>query len=98
VNCLVCGGSPTIKAHLIPQAFTKEVRENDTDLAIVSPHGNSRVAKNGFFDPQLLCKTCDGQLGAHEKFAVEGLRRLRELTPSIVNANFDLVDSTRSDS
>jgi hypothetical protein len=92
VTCLVCGGSPTIKAHLIPQAFTREVRGNDTDLANVTRSGNFRPAKNGFFDTRLLCKACDGQLGGNEKFAVESLQRLRELTPSIVNANFDVVD------
>ena len=88
--CLRCGTIPTIRAHLIPQAFAKEVRDGDQDHAFVRPNGKFRPTKNGLFDHDLLCAPCDGQLGSLENYAFQSLQRLRSATTASFNRTIEV--------
>lgn len=90
MSCLWCGAEPTIKAHLIPQAFAKEVRDGDRDHALVRSDGQFRPTKNGLFDFHLLCAQCDGHLGNHERYAFQSLQRLRNATVTICNRTIEV--------
>jgi hypothetical protein len=88
--CLRCGVPTTIKAHLIPQSFAKEVRDQATDHALVSGDGSFRATKNGLFDHHLLCSICDGHLGEHEKFAFHSLQSIRAATATSFNRTIEV--------
>lgn len=75
-SCLACGATPTIRAHLIPQAFAREARGSDKNLALMIP--TFRLSQNGLFDDSILCQECDNCLGENEKYAFETLRVLRD--------------------
>tara|TARA_R110000868_G_scaffold7112_3_gene38872 strand:+ start:5485 stop:6225 length:741 start_codon:yes stop_codon:yes gene_type:complete len=82
--CLNCGGGPTIRAHLIPQSFVREVKGRDTDHAFVQSDGQKYTSsKNGLFDDYLLCAECDGRLGAHENYVLGLLSGLRGKTTAL---------------
>lgn len=82
-GCRVCGDPKTIRAHLIPQAFVKEIYFNpksDEKHMLVHPDGAFKHKSNtGKFDPRLLCGPCDGRLGAYENSAFRLLKRLRQV-------------------
>jgi hypothetical protein len=84
-SCLACGAKPTIRAHLIPQAFAREVREGDKNLALMIP--KFRLSQNGLFDDSILCQECDNRLGENEKYAFETFRYLRAATVSKLNTH-----------
>lgn len=83
--CLARGEQPTIKAHLIPQAFAREVRDGSKSLALMAP--NFRVSQNGLFDDLILCRDCDNRLGKNEKYAFETFRSLRVATTAKLNTH-----------
>ena len=92
MNCIHCRARPTIKAHLIPQAFALEVRGNDTDHVILSKDGNFKPTKNGVFDRDILCAKCDGKLGENENFAFNALKSIRLLSRDKINQRFEILE------
>ena len=79
--CQNCSASKTIKAHLIPQAFAREVRGANKSLALTNRDLSSfQPSQNGRFDDQILCRECDNLLGKEEKYAFETLSRVRSAT------------------
>ncbi len=89
--CANCGSIHTIKAHLIPQAFIREVRGEDKGHALTDRViGDFRPSQNGRYDDAILCAQCDNRLGADEKYAFETLKRIREAAPQIVDRSFSV--------
>lgn len=87
--CLVCGAEKTVKAHLIPQAFAREVRGEDKNHALTNRDISSfQPSQNGRYDDTILCATCDNRLGMDEKYAFETLAAIRKAAPHIVNRRF----------
>jgi hypothetical protein len=87
-RCLVCGATPTIRAHLIPQAFSREVRGGDIKFALTSARATRfRPTQNGIFDPGILCQQCDNALGKNEKYTFEVLAGARRLTKARVGTH-----------
>lgn len=82
--CLACDVKQTIRAHLIPLAFTNEVRAGDQQLALTNG-STFRANQSGLFDDSILCRECDNRLGKHENYACQTLRRLRDETSSQLN-------------
>lgn len=96
--CANCGSPRTIKAHLIPQAFIREVRVEDKGHALTDRViGEFQPSQNGRYDDAILCAECDNRLGADEKYAFETLKRIREAAPRIVGHPFSVqgVDGDR---
>jgi hypothetical protein len=77
--CLRCGKAPTIRAHLIPQAFAREVRGDLFDHAFFVGDHLLRT-KNGVADGSILCGDCDSRLGHNEGYAHGVLKEIRKLT------------------
>ena len=82
-GCRICGERKTIRAHLIPQAFVKEIyfdSKSDEKHMLIHPDKDfKRRSNTGRFDPALLCATCDGRLGVYENSAFKLLKRLRRV-------------------
>lgn len=87
--CRNCGATSTIKAHLIPQAFVREVRGDDKGHALTNSDISSfQPSQNGRYDDAILCAICDNRLGLNEKYAFETLAAIRKAAPHIVNRGF----------
>lgn len=76
--CLNCTSHTTIKAHLIPQAFAKEVNVGKAHAAGVTKVGRFWISQAGRFDSNILCADCDNGIGRFEAYAVKALARLRK--------------------
>lgn len=79
-SCRICGEGPTIKAHLIPESFVKEIQVSKTSgeqHLILNADGTTRRSPTGWFDPDILCGPCDNKLGVYENQALQLFRRLR---------------------
>jgi hypothetical protein len=80
-TCRICGGSPTIKAHLIQESFVKEIQVSRTSgeqhLIVEADGGPTRKSPTGWFSQDILCQPCDGKLGVYENEALKLFRRLR---------------------
>ena len=83
--CLVCGSEKTIKAHLIPRAFTKEVTTNVGEKHVVSYVSGERyrTTDTGLFDDGILCGGCDGKIGQYEGNVFNLLGKIRGAKPRI---------------
>lgn len=79
-ECQNCGSTQLIKAHLIPKAFATEVQVGKAHAAQITANGQFIPSQSGLWDNSILCAACDGQLGVHEHYAVEALRRVRNAT------------------
>ena len=77
--CKRCGSLDTIKAHLLPQTFTKEVLDvGRQDIVMTDAKARwSGLTKSGYYDPDLLCGQCDAELGKFENAMAIGLRKIR---------------------
>jgi hypothetical protein len=76
--CIRCGNPKTIKAHLLPQVFCKEVKVGTSFASMVNDSGSFSLTQSGVFDKNILCKECDGKLGKNEKYAAEAFRLIRQ--------------------
>jgi hypothetical protein len=79
--CVRCS-RPTIRAHLMPRAFTRLVRDGDKHMEQFSAQGahHSRV-QSATYDDEILCRGCDGVLGDLDDRAVRFCRSVRSLNP-----------------
>jgi hypothetical protein len=96
--CRNCGGSPTIRAHLIPKAFALDIREGGPDMKVGSINQPGfKFSKAGFFDDNILCAECDGRIGVFDDYAVTFCRAFEDNRQMIANDIFSIepVDTDR---
>jgi hypothetical protein len=87
--CRNCSAKNTIKAHLIPQGFIREVRGGDKGHALTNRDISSfQPSQNGRYDDDILCAACDNRLGQDENYALQTLASIRKAAPHIVNRGF----------
>jgi hypothetical protein len=78
MSCVRCNENKTIKAHLIPQVFCKEVQVGKGHAAAVKEDGSFHFSQSGTFDKGILCADCDGILGQLEEYSARILKSIRE--------------------
>jgi hypothetical protein len=82
-NCRICGDTPTIKSHLIPEAFVREIffhpKADERHMLVSNEKGFKTQSTTGRYEPDLLCGKCDGVLGAYEDRALSLLKELRQV-------------------
>jgi hypothetical protein len=71
-----------IKAHVIPEAFLALPSGEDGPAKILSPKPGIFPKKTltGIYDNEILCATCDGELGKLDQHAVESILRAPKVT------------------
>lgn len=75
--CKFCGEEKAlIDAHIIPKAFCKQLFDGAEKMVYVSNHieGVDTSWQKGFYDPEILCKECDGAIGKYDDYAIKFLR------------------------
>ncbi len=79
--CRICGLTPTIRSHLIPQAFVKALfhdgKGDETHMLIHPDEGYKQPSTTGRYAQDILCAMCDGVLGFYENAALRLFKRLR---------------------
>ena len=70
--CVVCGGGPTVKSHLIPRAIFHDMKRPDNPFIGNRRDGTGYVdLQSGFLDRSLLCAAHEAMLGTADKYGVE---------------------------
>lgn len=78
--CLVCRSTNTVRAHLIPRCFVKQVVSEPGEKHIFA-HSDSdshKISNNGFYDTEILCGKCDSWIGRYENDAYNVLNAIRQ--------------------
>ncbi len=79
-KCVICGESPTVKAHLFPRALMLDIRGLSPQLVAGSRHRDGvKLHQNGEWDEKLLCSRHENMLGAGDTYGVDFCRRWREV-------------------
>ena len=59
------GQAPTIRAHLIPESFIREIqmkpKSGEQHLIIHPDQDHKQASKTGRYEPRILCGPCDGK-------------------------------------
>lgn len=79
-KCVICGSSPTVKAHLFPRALMLDIRADATHLVSGSlRRAGVRLRQNGEWDDRLLCDFHEKTIGSADDYGVRFCRTWREL-------------------
>lgn len=77
--CLVCGGEPTVRSHIIPKAITKDLRRGGPHAIQGSlNHDGVRKTPGGAFSDNLLCSEHEARTSSADTYGISFLRRAKE--------------------
>lgn len=96
MSCLICGTISTIKSHLIPKTFAKEVQVGKAHALAKGPEGYD-YTQSGIFEKDILCKDCDNNLGKFENIAVQAFRKIRASAKGAAVGQYFLAGSDGDD-
>jgi hypothetical protein len=87
-----CSSTELIRAHLTPRSIGRHVQDKSSPNLLVSPTRHTKALPLGLYDPNILCKTCDGLLNT--RYDDPGFALLKDLSssPNVtdgVNAYFE---------
>jgi hypothetical protein len=69
-----CKNTDLIDAHIIPRGFARDVMGDNKHLLLFS-ETSLRPSQHGVWDEDLLCATCDNELGKLDAYALNVCRR-----------------------
>jgi hypothetical protein len=74
-GCCVCGGGPTVNAHLFPRALGHDLRgqEKHLDVGAAADPGR-RIVQAGLSDRGILCSAHEAALGIYDDYGIEFCR------------------------
>lgn len=96
MSCLICGTTPTIKSHLIPKTFAREVQVGKAHALVRNPEDFDHT-QSGIFEKAILCKDCDNSLGKLEKIAAQTFRKIRNSAIGAAVGSYTLPGSAGDD-
>lgn len=96
MSCLICGSTPTIKSHLLPRTFAREVQVGKAHALARSPDDYDHT-QSGVFEQDMLCKNCDNNLGKFENIAAQAFRKIRKSAKDAVVGKYLLAGSKGDD-
>jgi hypothetical protein len=69
--CRVCGGSPTINAHLFPRALGHDLRSQEKHLYVgAATAPGRRIVQAGLSDRGILCSAHEAALGIYDDYGI----------------------------
>lgn len=96
MSCLICGTTPTIKSHLLPRAFAREVQVGKAHAFVRSAEDYDHT-QSGIFEQNILCKKCDNDLGKFENIAAQAFRKIRVAAKGAANGKYVLKGTVGDD-
>lgn len=98
-KCKFCGqDKPLIRAHVIPEAFYKELYDSSHSFVEVETSTKkSTRRRKGLYDPQILCRKCDSDLFGkrYDDYASKAFYGYRNKDLGIVDYHSDKDDRVR---
>lgn len=77
-KCPGCQSTSFCDAHIIPAGFARTLSEPSGHNIALSAMGSKRAKEqHGYFDPAILCRTCDGLLGKFDEYAIDFCKTLQ---------------------
>ena len=77
-RCVICGASPTVKAHLFPRALMLDMKGDSPQLVGGNLHRDGiKLQQNGEWDDALLCANHEESIGAGDDYGVRFCRWFR---------------------
>lgn len=90
-QCRLClNTGKLVKAHVIPEAFFREIRVGDEIPHLISdtPNNFPKRSPIGIYDKEILCSQCEPKFAQVDNYGVQVLlKRLHELFLPITQAN-----------
>lgn len=78
MGCRICGDDRTVKSHIIPRAFARDVRKGAKHVIAGSPQRPGvQVMQTGAYSEALLCDAHENATAATDKYGVEFVRRVQ---------------------
>lgn len=74
--CKGCNKEKTlVKAHIIPESFFRDLKNEEDHLKVVSSSGAEHVKRSrvGVYDKEILCRDCEDRLQDLDSYAAETL-------------------------
>ena len=91
ILCKKCGGSPTIRAHLIPLSFVHRIRDGHKKIhAHYKKRPGIHLVQSILFDDNILCAACDREIGVLDKYAVEFCANFKASHSSLIYPYFSV--------
>jgi hypothetical protein len=80
-----CDSTDLIIAHIIPQAFARDIEAPDGANVTLTLNRNTQTNPRGVWDDKILCKSCDGKIGTrYDNHAIEFFRRFQLMRHNII--------------
>jgi hypothetical protein len=89
---LGCNSGNLIEAHIIPQGFGRFVRGDAHNMTITLNSAGYAKPPLGQYDDQILCRTCDNQLGVFDNYALQVCKRFKNDHKIMPGGVFELAD------
>jgi hypothetical protein len=75
-TCLICGGTPTVKSHLLPAAVGRDIKGDDKSFWVGSKrHDGKTISQSGIFD-RFLCEAHERAFHRYEDTTLDFCRTL----------------------
>lgn len=84
-----CASTNLIKAHIVPACFAREImgsQRHNLKISLDKVH----PTQHGVYDPNILCKDCDGILGKLDDYALEVCRRFPQEYKKTGDGGFEM--------
>lgn len=77
-RCVVCGVSPTVKAHLFPRALMLDMKADSHQLVGGNRHRDGvKLQQNGEWDDTLICEEHEKSIGSADDYGIRFCRSFR---------------------
>jgi len=73
-KCRNCGEKKTIRAHIVPAWFGRELLRSGKSFVELRPK-SAKSKQTGLFDKEILCGVCDKKLGVYDEYAATVFKR-----------------------
>jgi hypothetical protein len=87
---LNCTSTDLIEAHIVPKGFGRFVRGDAHNMHVTLSAANYAKPQLGEYDNQILCGSCDNQLGAFDNYALQICKAFKSDYKTMPHGTFEL--------
>lgn len=87
---LNCRSAALIKAHIIPKAFGRHIRDDGPNMSLSPERVQQAFPQLGDYDSEILCASCDNKLGAFDEYGISVCRIFKQKHILVTKNVFEL--------